>query len=202
MSPCCQQRQQLGERLVDDRGGHHQPDRPGRRELFDKVGQRCGPDGASLASRPRPADECRRPRTGVRPSFSRRTMLAPIRPKPSIPSCMTKKPPNCGPRASARKILPAAMPRMMTDCERIANPSPFSAGASSVRCRWRVSAGRGTESLFQKNAGKRMRAAESCRPRLRIAAAAGPFSGLGRPAGQNRFCSWVGPAPAVRCPRE
>ena len=91
-SPACRSGTSVAERLLDDGGRQHQPDRARRLELLDEV-PRATPPGAPLVpSASSTLAGCESKTTqACPPRIRRRTMLPPIRPRPIIPSCMLTK---------------------------------------------------------------------------------------------------------------
>ena len=82
-------RREIGDRLVDHGGRHHQPDRARRRQTLgpNRPARRRRSPSPSPAPRP-PWRTCRTPTQRWPPLNRRRAMLAPMRPRPIIPSSM------------------------------------------------------------------------------------------------------------------
>ena len=73
---------------VDDARGHHDPDGARRAERRDEIGERVVPRAPSFASAFTASGERSNATHSWPPRCSRRTMLAPMRPSPIIPSCI------------------------------------------------------------------------------------------------------------------
>ena len=95
----CKQRRQLADRALGRLARrHHDPYGARRLERAHEVGEmRARPSARLPRQRARRApDRGRTPRTRARRACRRRTMLAPMRPSPIMPSCMAFLPKPCG----------------------------------------------------------------------------------------------------------
>ena len=104
-------REQLVDRGVDERRRHHDPHRPRLRELGAEVGDRRRPRAPSPSSSFTASALTSYPTHSWPLRIKRRTRLAPIRPRPIIPSCIASPSPKVPSLPGERGVLLRACAR-------------------------------------------------------------------------------------------